>query len=422
MDFENQLKCLSEDVQIHKYFEKRNLYDFVKMYIEVDKLLDSNRSCESKSNLNDKLDMIKQTIDTNNSQLSNVFNSIGGLKDTINMMREISNNDLKIMFGELQQLLLNGLDTQNIRIILDNFKDKIETLNSQKLNEFDRKTLDMLTGIQTSMGQSLDTHPIYHKITSIETNLTTINEHFSSNSSKKGQLAEGVLYNVLTDTFPDAEILDTSNQANSGDLQIVKDDKPRILIDSKHFESKTVPKRDLDKFYADIQTNNCSGILCNAFGGIANKQHFEIDIVDRNVLIFIHSHKFDRSIFELAVNIIYNMHEQIKHKQQDSIIIDQRLFQNLKIEYNYYIQTFRHHLDIIKSNVNALSQLSFTLIDNFFKRKASTTELKAFVCHLCGTGCKTEKILKTHIKKIHQPTSVVSLKMPELPNRDEEIN
>jgi hypothetical protein len=98
------------------------------------------------------------------------------------------------------------------------------------------------------------------------------------------------------------------------------------------------------------------------------------------------------------------MHEQIKEKKSDCITIDQRLYQNLKIEYNYYNQSFRHHLDIIKTNVNSLSQLSFNLLDNFFKRKATAVDLKEFTCHLCGTGCKTEKILKTHLRKQHGNT------------------
>ena len=182
---------------------------------------------------------------------------------------------------------------------------------------------------------------------------------------------------------------------------MVKENKPVILIDSKNFGSKVVPKRDLDKFYNDIQQNNCCGILCNAFGGIANKQHFEIDIIDKNIIVFIHSHQFDATLFKLATNIIYNMHQELKDKQTDSILVDQRLYQNIKVEYNYYIQTFRHHLDIIKSNVNSLSQLSFTLLDNFFKRKATMVDLKQFSCHICSAQLSTEKILKTHLKRMH---------------------
>jgi hypothetical protein len=390
----------------------------MKLYIEVDKII-SSTACLSSNAIFEKLDEIKNTLHSNSSQIqslhnnfsntqSNILSFIQNKLDTLSShIKDTTNTDIKNMFSDMQKQLSTSLDSSNIKIILENFKDKIENLNSQKLNDFDRKTLDIMTNIQSSLLQSLESHSITHKIASIESNLTNISEHFSNNSSKKGQLAEGILLNILTDTFPDSEILDTSHSANSGDIQIIKDNKPTILIDSKNFASKTVPKRDLDKFYNDIQQNNCSGILCNSFGGIANKQHFEIDIVDKNILLFIHSHKYDSSVFQLAINIIYNMHEQIKDKQSDSIVINQKLYQNLKIEYNYYLQTFQHHLEIVKSNVNSLSQLSFNMIDNFFKRKATVIDLKNFTCHLCGTGCKTDKILKTHIRKVH-PNSPLS--------------
>lgn len=403
-ELSHQLQTLQESNLINYFINNnKNILDFVRTYIEVDKIIGASL-ISSSDKVFDKLEEIKTGL---TSLQSNVHNSHSFLQSKLDSIytnfKDITNSDIKAMFIEMQKQLDNNSlgHNQNMRAVLENFKDKIENLNSQKLNEFDRKTLDVMSSMQTAMLQSLDSHSITHKINSIENNLTNINDHFSSNSSRKGQLAENALLSVITEAFPDTEIIDTSSTPNAGDIHLVKDNKPTILIDSKNFASKTVPKRDLDKFYTDIQQNNCSGILCNAFGGIANKQHFEIDIVDKNVIVFVHSHRFDPTIFQLATNIIYNMHEQIKDRTDDSIAIDNRLYQNLKIEYNYYIQSFRHHLDIIKTNVNSLSQLSFTLLDNFFKRKATNVEVKNFTCHLCGTGCKTEKILKTHIKNKH---------------------
>jgi hypothetical protein len=316
------------------------------------------------------------------------------------------------MFQDLQKQVSHGSNITELKNVFDTFRERLEILNTQKLNDIDRKNLDILSNIQTNFEKLLDSHQITNNIDQIKSTLSSINENFSNNSAKKGQVAETVLFNILSETFPDTEIIDTSHTPNSGDIQMIKDNKPTILIDSKNFCNKTVPKRDLDKFYSDIQQNNCSGILCNTFGGIANKQHFEIDIVDKNILVFIHSHQFDSNMFKLATNIIYNMHQELKDKQSDSINIDQRLFQNLKIEYNYYIQSFRHHLDIIKSNVNSLSQLSFTLLDNFFKRKATNVELKKFSCHICSAQLSTEKILKTHLKKLHSDIISPPTKQP----------
>ena len=403
--YTSDVEGLLTDTNIVSYFSSnnKNIVHFVKMYIEVDKILGSSNT---ESNvLYNKLDEIKSALNNHGNQLTNLSTNVSTantvLQSKIENIKDITNNELRKMFLDLQSQINRGKDTSELKSIFDNFRDRIENLNNQKLNDIDRKNLEIFSNIQTTFEKSLDSHQISNKIVSIESTLSSINENFSNNSSKKGQVAETVLLNVLTEAFPDTEMLDTSHQANSGDIQMVREDKPTILIDSKNFGSKTVPKRDLDKFYTDIQQNNCSGILCNAFGGIANKQHFEIDIVDKNILVFIHSHQFDSNMFRLATNIIYNMHQELRDKQTDSIILDQRLYQNIKIEYNYYIQTFRHHLDIIKSNVNSLSQLSFTLLDNFFKRKATNVELKQFSCHICSAQLSTEKILKTHLKKQH---------------------
>lgn len=409
-NFNSDLEKVLTDTSIFSYFVSTNksIYEFIKIYIEVDKVLGDT---SINSNLvSIKLDEIKSSLLNHTQQISSLSTNINNtntnmisiLQNKLDNIKDITNKELQFMFSDLQKIMIENNDQKELKTIFDNFKDRIEILNNQKLNDIDKKNLEILTHIQSTFEKSLDSHNITNKIVSIESTLSNINENFSNNSSKKGQMAETILLNILTDTFQDTEVLDTSHIPNSGDIQLVKDNKPTILIDSKNFGSKTVPKRDLDKFYNDIQQNNCSGILCNAFGGIANKQHFEIDIVDKNIIVFIHSHQFDSSIFKLATNIIYNLHNELKEKENDTINIDQRLFQNLKIEYNYYIQSFRHHLDIIKSNINSLSQLSFTLLDNFFKRKTiNNVELKQFSCHICSTQVSTEKILKNHIKRIH---------------------
>lgn len=399
--YTTDIEGLLTDLSIINYFTStnKNIVHFVKTYIEVDKILGASSS--DSNMLYNKLDEIKSMLSHQSNQLVNLSSSNSLLQSKLETLKDTTNVELRNIFVEFQKEISKHGNTDEIRCIFENFKDRIEILNVQKLNDIDRKNLEVFNSLQSTFQKSLDSHQINNKINSIETVLSSINENFSNNSSKKGQVAETVLLNILTEAFPDTEVLDTSHNANSGDIQLVKENKPTILIDSKNFGSKTVPKRDLDKFYNDIQQNNCSGILCNAFGGIANKQHFEIDIVDKNIIVFVHSHQFDSNVFRLATNIIYNMHQELKEKQSDSIILDQRLYQNIKIEYNYYIQTFRHHLDIIKSNVNSLSQLSFTLLDNFFKRKATNVELKQFSCHICSAQLSTEKILKTHLKKQH---------------------
>jgi hypothetical protein len=139
------------------------------------------------------------------------------------------------MFQDLQKQFSEGSNTNELKHVFDNFRERLELLNTQKLNDIDRKNLDILSNIQNNFEKLLDSHQITNNIDHIKTTLSSINENFSNNSAKKGQVAETVLFNILSETFPDTEILDTSHTPNSGDIQMIKDNKPTILIDSKNF-------------------------------------------------------------------------------------------------------------------------------------------------------------------------------------------
>ena len=304
--FNSDIENILTNTDILSYFisSKKSILHFVKTYIEVDKVLCDGKGENNSNIIYSKLDDIKNVLSNHTSTLSNVLSNhtseINNLSLSISGIKDITNNELKRTFYDFQtQLLKENNNSNELKGIFENFKDRIEIINNQKFN-------DLNVCIKDSFEKSLSSHEMNNKICIIEKNLSNLN---MNNSAKKGQVAETVLFNILTETFSDTEIVDTSHTANSGDIQMIKDNKPNILIDSKNFGNNTVPKRDLDKFYSDIQQNNCSGILCNAFGGIANKQHFEIDIVDKNILVFIHSHQFDPTLFKLATNIIYNMHQ-----------------------------------------------------------------------------------------------------------------
>ena len=247
------------------------------------------------------------------------------------------------------------------------------------------------------LNESLNNHPI---LTSIDQNVYQLQKNFTSSSSKKGQVTENILFNNLINLFPDTEVINTSHTPNSGDIQLKKDNYPTILIDSKNF-TNNVPRIDLDKFYNDLKINNCSGILCNSNAGIANREHFQIDIQDNNIYVFISNHQYDNTLFKLAVKIIYNIYDIIKDNKVGIIELDKELFNRLKIEYNFFLSTFQQHIHNLKSNIMSLEKLTFVQLDHFFKRTNLNTDLKPFSCQLCGTGCSSDKTLKNHLKTKH---------------------
>lgn len=396
------------DTEIINYFTINNatdIYTFVKKYISVDKLLNSPDF--TKENLQDQFNQLKLVINRQNDQINNLSSYV---KEIVpQTIKEITSGDIKTIISEqlnnLQVLLQNQSNPTVIRECMQNFQDKLVNINTEQLNDIDRRSLNMMSNFQSNLlkdiSTTLDSHTIHHKITSINDTLVSLHNNFTGNSSQKGKMTENILYQSLLKAFPDSDVVLTRDQADSCDIHIIKETKPLILIDSKHCEASNVRKSDLDKFYDDCKINDACGILCNTFGGIANRKHFEIDIQDKRVLVFVSNHQFDPVVFQLAVRIIYNIHAIIGDRKTDSVQIDNQLYQRLKIEYNFFLQTFHQHLDNIRANINALSQLSFSQLDHFFKRTSLQSDLKPFSCHLCGTGCSAAKTLKKHLKDKH---------------------
>lgn len=365
----DQVKTVEDDVKFKRYFTGRNLYDFIKMYVKVDEILNNNMSSVS---------VLEQFSKLNKELKESVSETIVLLNKDSDSSNNRTNEELDRLNKELKEYM---------RIQNENTLSKLHHYHTVNENVLDKK---LITCLQNNP-----------QINKIHDTLTSLHNSFTSNSSKKGEMAENMLFRNLLAAFPDSDIQNTSQIKDACDIQIKKDSKPDILIDSKHFESTNVPKRDLEKFYQNCETNGSCGILCNAFGGIANKKNFEIDIHDDRVYVYISNHQFDSSLFELAVKIIYNMHEIVKGKKTNNIELDLQMYQRMKTEYNFFLQSFQQHLDIIKQNINSLSQLCFTQLDHFFKRTNFDNSDKPFSCHLCGTGFKSAKAMNRHMREKH---------------------
>jgi hypothetical protein len=403
--FQTSVHIAAGDKSISDYFVTNGIdfQQFLTRYIQIDKLL-SKTVDPNESSFTQQIQHIQNCIEKQSHVISALTSQLHTSLDNF------TNTEFKAVvsdyFQQLQTQIQNQTNPNTIKDALENFQHKLHNINSEKLNDIDRRNLSMLSNFQSNLlkdiSTTLDSHTMHHKITSINDTLTQLHNNFTGNSSQKGKMTENVLYQNLVQAFPDCDVILTRDQSDSCDVQLKRDGKPTILIDSKHCEASNVRKSDLEKFYEDCQVNDACGILCNTFGGIANRKHFEIDVKDKRVFVFLSNHQFDPVLFQVATRIIYNVYEIIKDQRTDIIQIDQQLYQRLKIEYNFFLQSFQQHLDNIKQNVNALSQLTLSQIDHFFKRTTLTTDQsKPFACHMCGTGCASTKALKKHLKDKH---------------------
>ena len=416
------IDLLGKNNTITTYFleNNKNISEFILDYIQIDNIL-KNRGNICSNDLLNKISTLENNIQGIHSKLSS-YQDIQNLhlQNIQNKIQHISDHDIRKNLSEFY----SNIDINNkthLTTLLDSFNEKIQNINQRSINDLDKRIIDTVASLNNNVINSIQNHT---QINRIQETLMILNNNFTSNSSRKGAMTEQILYKNLLSVFPDSDLINSSNVPHSGDIQIKKDGRPDILIDSKHFESTNVPKCDLEKFQSDCKLNNCSGILACSFSGIANKKHFEIDIVDGRIYIYISNHQFDSNLFQLAVRVIYGIHSIIKEHKTDNIMLERQLFERLKVEFTYFNQTLQTHLDAIRTSINSISQLSLTQLDNFFKRSNFSNELKKFSCTFCSTGFSSAKAMTKHMKIKHD-FQVVTTRKPrtkkEEPEQEEPV-
>ena len=350
MSLTNELLIIQSDPFINSYFKNTSLSEFIKSYIQVDMLI-------KKQNISSNIDIV--------SLISEHFLQF---KNTITQqMNESNNNQLTHLTNQLSN---NNKDT----------------------------TINILQNMQSTVTNTINEHNITSKIHKIDSTLETLYGKFTGSSHGRGEFAENILFDNMIKLFPSSDITNTTCIKHSGDILIKQQDKPDIMIESKNFKAN-VKKLDIDKFHSDCELNNFSGILCNLYAGITNKEHFQVDIKDGRVYVYLSNHEFNNSMFKLAVTVIYNIHNIIKDYKTDIVSLDKELFESIKSEFNTFFSKFKIHLDTIKQNVNALEVLSMDQIQYFFKK--SNFEPKSSQCNYCRKNYKNDKTLKIHKRKYH---------------------
>lgn len=241
-------------------------------------------------------------------------------KNQNTIIRDINSN-----FNNLQSLLL-----------IETNKLMVSSLDKTTINDFLKninltmtQTHNILTTIVTSSEQRIAT-----KLASNDSKINELKNFFIENNhsqqhlqlsvnemlkkfekgSTKGNVSEHVIYNILLSLFPCAQIDHVGNEfKETGDIILIRTNKPKILIENKDHISCNVPRTDVDKFIRDCEIQNCCGIMFAQNRGISNKQNYEIQLNNGNVLLFVHEVNFDVDKIKTSIELV----EQFKIKLDD---------------------------------------------------------------------------------------------------------
>ena len=416
---------------------------------------------ESVKGLQGKINNIEDVMNKNLNDISNVFTLkfIDFKKEYMTDLQLILSNNAnekvaplikeyneslldktKIMFGEIipknQESLYKSIEG-SLRTLQESVNKDTNLLIKSSLSKevlqdyiskLDEKfgntllnTQNVLNTIVSSSEQRLDQRlgeikEISSTNSSSQTNLyANINELLKKmeNSSSKGKISENLLFNVLHSLYPTAQIESVGNIKETGDILIKRRDKPVILFENKNYD-RNVGQEEVRKFLRDVETQKCCGIMLAQHYGIANKNNFEIEIHNNNVLIYMHNVEYDSYKIKAAVDIIDHFKiclDDLELGTGEHISLDKEFLDDINKEYQNFANNKLTHIKTIKDTQQKLiaqvEDLKIPTLEHYLSRMYASSGAKENTCEYCNYVAKNLRALTAHhrgcaLKKQHE--------------------
>jgi len=394
----------------------------------------SHNQTESVLNFNLKLSEFKKEYmeDIKMIMTNNVLDKVAPLiKEQNTMMLDKTH----ILIHELEQKnkdnsfiaqLNDQMQKLHSSIVADTSKLFTSSINQKSFDDFigniDNKFSNALQSSQSLFGsteQRLDTS-IKDIKSSTDTQLTSLKELTSSNqtitsslntnisellkkmenSSLKGKISENIVFNILHSLFPCSQIDFVGTTKETGDIILVRNNKPKILIENKNWD-KNVVQEEVKKFIHDVEKNDCCGIFLSQNYGIANKENFQIDISGNNVLLYLHEVNNDAEKIKIAINIIDHFKRKIDELNQNSDVdtIDKELLDQINREYQNYCVQKLNMIKLIKDcnqkMLKQMDEIQIPSLDDYLSSRYAFSTTK-IICEYCQYVAKNQPSMSAH--------------------------
>jgi hypothetical protein len=225
---------------------------------------------------------------------------------------------------------------------------------------------------------------------------TTIQENVSDelikyinktkSSSTKGTQSENILFNILNKEYPAADIVNTSGQTGQGDMIIKRKDKTPILIETKNY-SVNVKKDEVDKFLRDVTNKDCHGIFLSQTSGVVGKDNYQIDIHNKNILIYIHNVNYDITKINLAINTIDVLFDKLININDKNASIPNDTLKSINYEYQNFVLQREKLLnglkEYYKKTLDQYSELTLPSLEKFISTYYANIKKNILICNIC---------------------------------------
>jgi len=222
-----------------------------------------------------------------------------------------------------------------------------------------------------------------------------------NNSSHKGKISENLLFSILQNLYPSANVEFVGTTKETGDFILERKNKPRILIENKDY-SRSVPSEEILKFIRDCEIQKCSGLFISN-SGICGKDSYEVQVNDGEVLVYIQFCNNDSDKVKIGIDIIDHFKEMLDNlNKDDNEEISKEVVKEINDEYKLWasnratmLKTIKEFHESMKKQLDAMSipSLEKYLSTRFSPVSTGTTMMH---CEHCGYSCKNRQALSAH--------------------------
>ena len=368
-------------------------------------------------NVSDKISpLIKEHTQILNEKTTALINTVipSSNKDLQKSLNKSIDNINEAINRDTQRLLDSNISSESLKEFISSVEGKFGNIISQnqtlfnstisasekridsRIREVNETTTRELSNIRELSNNSNNTS------NNLSSSLTELLKKME-NSSTKGKISENLLLDILHNLYPSAQIDGVGQQKETGDIMLVRNNRPKILVENKIW-NKNVVQDEVKKFIHDIETQNCCGVFLSQNYGIAGKENFEINIHDGNVLVYVHEVNNDPEKIKIAIDIIDHFYQKLEDCIDQSTDIDSISKEKLSAINNEF-QSFVHSkLALIKiakefnqKFLKQIDELKIPTLEEYLSSKYSSSSSK-ITCEYCGFVAKNHQAKSAHMR------------------------
>jgi hypothetical protein len=219
------------------------------------------------------------------------------------------------------------------------------------------------------------------------------------NSSCKGKIGENLVFHILQNLFPSSQVEFVGTTKETGDFILERRGKQKILIENKNWDTN-VPRDEVEKFMRDTAIQNCSGLFLSQHTGIANKENFEINVQEGNILLYVHHVNHDAETIKVAIDILDHFKERLDELGKDTEVesMPKETLNKINEDYRSFVTRkvglIKQVKDFQTSMTKQLDSLELPSLQFYLAPRYASSDNMLF-CD-CGYSCRNKQGMSAH--------------------------